>query len=68
MAPLDVMSGGWRLLARATATLFLLLVGVSGALRYDRLAREGRAQRTIFRAFLTRGLWVFAWGWRLAHL
>lgn len=33
---IDVFSGGWKLFARATATLFLLLVGVSAAVSADR--------------------------------
>jgi uncharacterized membrane protein len=61
-APLDVMAGGWWLLARTTATLFLLLVGLSSALRYDRLVRAGWTERAIFRRFLRRGLQIFGWG------
>jgi uncharacterized membrane protein len=34
---IDVFSGGWWLFARITATLFLLLTGVSAAISYSRL-------------------------------
>jgi uncharacterized membrane protein len=56
---LDVYSGAWYLLARATASLFLLLVGISLVLSASRA--EGQ-NRDIFPHLLRRGLWIFALG------
>ncbi len=38
--PLEVRTGGWLVLQRITANLFLLLVGVSGAISHDRMRRK----------------------------
>jgi uncharacterized membrane protein len=49
---IDVFSGGWRLMARATATLFLVLVGVGAAVSFDRSkgdAPRGRLYRCAMR-------------------
>lgn len=58
---IDVYTGFWRYWARATASLFILLVGVSLTLS---LARAGRAGpgASLFPKFLRRGVGVFACG------
>jgi len=53
--PIDVHGGGWWLLARATLTLFLLLVGVSFAISWDRSGKR-------YRKYLRRGLGILACG------
>lgn len=52
---IDVQSGGWLLLARATLILFLLLVGASFAISWDRSAKR-------YGKYLRRGLGVLACG------
>lgn len=61
-AEIPVRYGGWLLLQRTCASLFLFLVGVSVALRYDALARRGLSEGAILQQFLRRGTWVFGWG------
>ncbi|HIH37928.1 DUF1624 domain-containing protein [Candidatus Woesearchaeota archaeon] len=51
---IDVLHGFWRYFARATAILFLLLLGISAAVSLQR----GRAHKVFFK----RGLIVFGWG------
>ncbi len=59
---IDPFSGGWKLLARITATLFLVLVGVSAALlRKGMLARKVD-EYAVLQRFLRRGLWVLSCG------
>lgn len=61
IAEVDPYRGFWRLFARATATLFLLLVGVAIQLRAERPAVEGEAG-ALLRRQVRRGLTVFAAG------
>jgi len=56
---LDLCSGAWYLFARATASLFLLLVGTSLVLSASRAEGENR---DIFPHLLRRGLWIFSLG------
>ncbi len=42
---IDVLSGGWWLLARSTATLFLLLVGISFVISWDRTPTDQRTRK-----------------------
>ena len=42
---IDVLSGGWKLLARVTATLFLVIVGMGAAVSYERTKRDAPAGR-----------------------
>ncbi len=58
---LDVHAGFWLYLARATATIFLLLVGISLTLSYSRAAREGQKQNLALK-YGKRGLTIFGWG------
>jgi len=61
IAPIDVSDGFWRYFAYATATLFLLIVGVSLSISHARAARrlEGRA---LVQKFLLRGGGIFCCG------
>lgn len=58
---IDAFSGGWWLLARGTANLFLLLVGASFALSWDRTIADQTFSRA-WRKYLRRGAMVFACG------
>lgn len=62
VADIDVSTGFWHAFARTTATLFLLLVGISLHLS----AAGGRATSqqgaAVWRRQVKRGLTVFAWG------
>lgn len=63
---LDPFSGKWLLLARSTAILFLLLVGISFVISWDRtrtrLPTEARRAKVGARKYLKRGLWVLSCG------
>jgi uncharacterized membrane protein len=59
---LTVHSGFWFYVARATATTFLLLVGISLTLSYSRALRHQHSEKPLFRKYLTRGLKIFSWG------
>ena len=60
--PIDVYTGFWRLWARATATLFISLAGLSLTLSFA-LARGRTAPGvSLFPKFLRRGLGVFGCG------
>jgi uncharacterized membrane protein len=56
---IEVASGFWFYLARFTASLFLLLVGVSLSLSHSRARLLGQEDRFRFR-LLKRGLWIFS--------
>ena len=60
--PIDPLSGGWKALQLVTANLFLLLVGVSFALSYDRMTKAGASRFAICRKYLKQGGIVFACG------
>ena len=55
----EMSSGFWFYLARFTASLFLLLVGVSLSLSYSRARLLGQIDRFRFR-LMKRGLWIFS--------
>lgn len=55
----DVHSGIWRLFAITTASIFLLLVGVSLNISYARARIRGENR---FLRYLRRGVWIFSWG------
>jgi uncharacterized membrane protein len=57
----EISSGIWFYLARFTASLFLLLVGVSLVLSYSRAKLLGEEDRFRFR-LLKRGIWIFGLG------
>lgn len=55
----NVYSGFWWVFARATATIFMLLVGISLTLSYSRAAQKRVAG---FSKYLKRGIKIFVWG------
>lgn len=52
---LSLEQGAWKLLARATLTLFLLLVGASFAISWDRSQKK-------YGKYFTRAMWILAAG------
>ncbi len=52
--PFDPLSGGWLILQRSTAILFLGLVGVSFAISYERMEQRGAGWRTILAKYARR--------------
>jgi len=52
----------WPNFARATASIFMFLVGVSLTLSYARAKRSGHGDSLLFLKYLKRGLVVFGWG------
>lgn len=56
---IDVYTGFWWFFARATAMIFLVLVGVSLTLSRSRAAQKAKAG---FRKYLKRGTKIFIWG------
>ncbi|MDQ3922902.1 MAG: DUF1624 domain-containing protein, partial [Actinomycetota bacterium] len=61
---IESTSGFWANFADATASAFLLLVGISLAISYLRASAGGRS-RNLFGKFLRRGLRIFAYGMAL---
>ncbi len=59
---IDPFSGGWLWLQRATAVLFLSLVGVSAVLLREGMRGRGASRRKIAGRFWRRGLWVLLCG------
>ena len=57
----EVHSGFWLGFARLTASLFILLVGVSIMLSYFRAERLGQVEQFPFR-LVKRGIWIFSLG------
>jgi uncharacterized membrane protein len=60
--PIDGFDSFWRLWARATATLFITLAGVSLTLSYARALSRAAPGASLFPKFLRRGLGVFGCG------
>lgn len=56
---LNLHSGFWLFFARATATIFILLVGISLTLSFS---RTKTIRGKIYLKYLKRGLKVFSWG------
>ena len=61
IAPVNVSTGFWRYFAYATATLFLLIVGVSLVVSHDRAAAK-RSGSALAKKFLLRGAGIFSLG------
>jgi len=53
-------SGFWMLFGRATAAIFILLVGISLTLSHSRERIKGR--KDLFKKYRNRGLKIFSWG------
>ncbi len=58
---IDISSGFWWYFARTTATIFILLVGISLTLSYSR-ARIRNSTSNLYPRYLKRGLRIFSWG------
>ena len=61
IAPLNVTTGFWHYFAYATASLFLLIVGVSLVVSYER-ARKKKSGLSLALKFIGRGAFIFALG------
>ena len=61
IAPINVLTGFWRYFAYATATLFLLIVGVSLVVSHDRAAAK-LSGSALVKKFLLRGAGIFSLG------
>ena len=59
---LNVHAGFWLYFARATATIFLLLVGISLTLSFSRATKIKKAGNTLYLKYLKRGLKIVSWG------
>lgn len=59
---IDVLNGGWKWLAHVTASLFLVLVGVSAVLLRKNMQAKGADAASIRLRFVQRGLWVLTCG------
>ncbi len=57
---LNIHSGFWLYFGRATATIFILLVGISLTISYPRAKKKQK--KRLYRKYLNRGLRIFAWG------
>jgi uncharacterized membrane protein len=57
----NVLVGPWRVFARATASLFILLAGISLAISRARIRRLVSGWE-LYRNYLTRGLKLVGWG------
>ncbi len=58
---IEVHTGFWRSFAFATASLFLLLVGLSLTLSYARIV-DASSKRRLFPKYLRRGVTILLWG------
>ena len=55
-------SNFWVYFARATATIFILIVGISLTLSYSRARKIQDVKYKIFMKYFKRGLKIFSWG------
>lgn len=58
----NVYSGLWLYFARATATIFILLVGISLTLSFSRAKIKQKTGKKLFIKYLKRGFGIFSWG------
>jgi len=59
---LNLRSGFWLYFGRTTATIFILLVGISLTLSFSRTKKIQNAREKIYQKYIKRGLKVFSWG------
>ena len=57
----DMYRSSWQVFARSIGTTFILVMGVSLTLRYNRL-KPGLEQGQLFRKYLVRGATLIGWG------
>ncbi len=62
MAPIEVLSGSWRVFAYVTASLFIGIAGLSLTLAAAARRRRGATARENAIAQARRGLYIFGWG------
>jgi uncharacterized membrane protein len=59
---LNLHSGFWLYFARATATIFIFLVGVSLTISFSRSEKIQNLRKKLYLKYLKRGLRIFSWG------
>jgi uncharacterized membrane protein len=59
---IEVSSGFWRYFARTTASVFILLVGVSLTLSFSRAEIKQEKWKATYARYVKRGLKIFSWG------
>ncbi len=59
---LNIHSGFWLYFGRATATIFIFLVGVSLTLSFSRSGKIQNSGQKLYLKYLKRGLKIFSWG------
>jgi uncharacterized membrane protein len=59
---LNLHSGFWLYFARAAATIFIFLVGVSLTLSFSRTKKIQNPVQKLYLKYLKRGLRIFSWG------
>jgi len=59
---LNLHSGFWLYFGRATATIFIFLVGVSLTLSFSRTMKVRNSEQKLYLKYLKRGLKIFSWG------
>jgi uncharacterized membrane protein len=57
----DMLRGPWQVFARSIGTTFIVVMGISLTLKYNRLASE-LEQGQLFRKYLVRGATLIGWG------
>ena len=57
-----ILGGFWTFLQKATGGLFIVLVGISLTLSYNKAVKKQKDENILFRKYLKRGLTVFSWG------
>ena len=58
----NLFSGFWKIIARSSLIIFLLLVGVGMSLKSQKAKLKGTKQPILFKGFLKRGLEIFSLG------
>jgi len=59
---INIHSGFWLYFGRATATIFIFLVGVSLTLSFSRSWKIQNSGQKLYLKYLKRGLKIFSWG------
>jgi len=59
---LNLHSGFWIYFGRATATIFIFLVGVSLTLSFSRAMKIRSPEQKLYLKYIKRGLKIFSWG------
>ena len=59
---LNLHAGFWLYFARATATIFIFLVGLSLTISFSRSEKIQNSRKKLYLKYLKRGLRIFSWG------